>query len=640
MKVLAQILRAGLLVLVTLIMLTPNALADSGQVNVTDVRASAFPKVTIRFTVTSPNGSLVPVLNNDNLSITEGGKPINQFIVYSLDKSPVPLAVTMAIDVSGSMNDQGKLPAAKAAAETFVSRLRTIDQVELISFSDSQRVVVPFTGDQAAVLRGLNDLKAQGNTVLYDATDTAVNNTLRMQGTRVVIVLTDGEDTASKASLEGALATARQTHVPIYTIGLGSDVKDDVLARMAKETGGRYFKAPRAEDLDAVFAQLTQELTRQYELYYFSPLAHEAGKTVDATIAVHYTGAQAVSNEAHFSYAMPPTLATDVSAPIDPGQLRVAPETPHPVVPRSNVTPMMAALCALGAVLGIFGGLWVTMTRDRTQVRLSSHVVGLTPTMRRDFSGRGGGFFAALLGWLARAVGRMMPSQQLAQLEHNLRLAGNPYNWGVQEFLGVRALTGIALGALAYVYAAPRGQIAAVILVVVGAALGFLLPVIWLGIRIRNRQRAIFRAMPNALDLISATVEAGLGFDQAVSEVCKKWQNDLTHEFTLFLSEMQMGRNRRDALRSIIDRTGVPELSGFVSAVIQADELGAGIARTLAIQAEQIRIKRRQEAEKLAHEATIKMIFPMVFLIFPSIFVVILGPAVPQILAAFQGVVK
>lgn len=97
-----------------------------------------------------------------------------------------------------------------------------------------------------------------------------------------------------------------------------------------------------------------------------------------------------------------------------------------------------------------------------------------------------------------------------------------------------------------------------------------------------------------------------------------------------------MGRDRREALRAIAERTGVPELNGFIGAILQADELGSGIARTLQIQAEQMRMKRRQAAEKLAHEAAIKMLLPMVFLIFPAIFVVILGPAVPLLMSAFS----
>ena len=164
-----------------------------------------------------------------------------------------------------------------------------------------------------------------------------------------------------------------------------------------------------------------------------------------------------------------------------------------------------------------------------------------------------------------------------------------------------------------------------------------MLPALWLSSKIQARQKLIFRAMPNALDLLSVSVQAGLGFDQALGEVCAKWQNDLTREFALFLSEVQVGRTRHEALRGIVERTGVPELSGFVTAVIQADELGAGIAETLAVQAEQIRVKRRQYAEKLAHEAAIKMIFPLVFLMFPAIFVVLLGPAIPLIMVPWVG---
>src|SRR6185437_14597207 len=161
----------------------------------------------------------------------------------------------------------------------------------------------------------------------------------------------------------------------------------------------------------------------------------------------------------------------------------------------------------------------------------------------------------------------------------------------------------LTLGALGYLAEYRNGPTSVVLYSGGFAALGFILPALWLSGRIRNRQKEIFRAMPNALDLLSVSVQAGLGLDQALGEVCAKWQNELTREFALFLNEVRVGRSRHDALRGVVERTGVPELSGFVTAVIQADELGAGIAETLAIQAEQIRIKRRQHAEKLAHEA-------------------------------------
>jgi tight adherence protein C len=225
-------------------------------------------------------------------------------------------------------------------------------------------------------------------------------------------------------------------------------------------------------------------------------------------------------------------------------------------------------------------------------------------------------------------------------MRRSLVLAGNPYGWGVEEFLGFRALLGMALGVVGYLLLLPRGPLNALLFAVMFGGIGFLLPVFWLGSRIKVRQKEIFKAMPNALDLLSVSVEAGLGFDQALGEVVQKWHNALTQEFATLLGELQMGRSRREALRGLMDRTGVQELGAFASALIQADELGASISRTLTIQAEQIRMRRRQRAEREAREAAIKMLIPLVFLMLPSLFVVILGPAVPQVLAAFAQVKK
>ena len=136
---------------------------------------------------------------------------------------------------------------------------------------------------------------------------------------------------------------------------------------------------------------------------------------------------------------------------------------------------------------------------------------------------------------------------------------------------------------------------------------------------------------PDALDLLTICVEAGLGMDGAILEVVNRWDNALSDEFSIVLAELKMGRGRRDALRSLADRTGLQEVTSFTSALIQADELGMGIARPLALQAQQLRIKRKQRAEKLAHEAGIKMVVAMGIFIMPAMFMIILSPAVVQI---------
>ncbi len=149
---------------------------------------------------------------------------------------------------------------------------------------------------------------------------------------------------------------------------------------------------------------------------------------------------------------------------------------------------------------------------------------------------------------------------------------------------------------------------------------------------IQRRQRAVLKALPDALDLLVICVEAGLGFENAMAKVNEKWDNELGRAFGRVLQEIRLGKMRREALRDMAKRIEVPDLTSFVAAMVQADQLGVSIGKVLRIQADQMRLRRRQRAERLAHEAPIKMLFPMVFLIFPTIFLVLLGPSVLTIM--------
>ena len=157
--------------------------------------------------------------------------------------------------------------------------------------------------------------------------------------------------------------------------------------------------------------------------------------------------------------------------------------------------------------------------------------------------------------------------------------------------------------------------------------MGFFLPDLWLKSRIDRRQKEIRKALPDALDLLTICVEAGLGLDAAIDRVQAKWENELSLIFARVLREMQLGKLRREALRDMASRVGIPELTSFVAAVIQSEQLGVSMANVLRIQADAMRVKRRQLAEEEAQKAPIKMLFPMAFLIFPSLMIVLLGPA-------------
>jgi tight adherence protein C len=164
--------------------------------------------------------------------------------------------------------------------------------------------------------------------------------------------------------------------------------------------------------------------------------------------------------------------------------------------------------------------------------------------------------------------------------------------------------------------------------VVIGAAIGYLFPALWLRSKIRRRQDEVVKALPDALDLLTICVEAGLGFDAAMQKVAEKWENELARAFNRVIQEIRLGKLRREALREMDRNLEVTDITSFVAAVIQADQLGVSMSKVMRIQSEQMRIKRRQRAEEKAHQAPVKMLFPMVFLIFPAIYVVLLGPAV------------
>ena len=162
----------------------------------------------------------------------------------------------------------------------------------------------------------------------------------------------------------------------------------------------------------------------------------------------------------------------------------------------------------------------------------------------------------------------------------------------------------------------------------IGLAFGYTIPEFWLGGRVRKRQKAILLMIPDALDLLTISVRAGLGFDGALGKVVEKLKGPLTEEFRRALAEIRVGKARRDALRDIVPRTEVPALTNFIGAIIQAEQLGVSISKVLQVQSEQLRIERRQRAEEMAAKAPIKMLFPLVGCIFPSLFIVILGPAI------------
>jgi tight adherence protein C len=236
-------------------------------------------------------------------------------------------------------------------------------------------------------------------------------------------------------------------------------------------------------------------------------------------------------------------------------------------------------------------------------------------------------------------LGQYGPKQSAERLKRNLEQAGNPGKLTPMQFSGIRIGLAILLFVVFGLVTFSQGMapMQALMYTAIGGGLGYLLPGIWLGQQIKRRKKSIVKALPDALDLLCICVEAGLSFDQAMQRLTEKWTDALSMEFKRVLSDTRLGRARRDALKDMVERCGVDDVQTFIGAIIQAEQLGVSIGRILRIQSDQMRVRRRQRAEEEAQKAPIKMLFPMIFLIFPSLFVVILGPAVPRLLGAQRG---
>lgn len=236
---------------------------------------------------------------------------------------------------------------------------------------------------------------------------------------------------------------------------------------------------------------------------------------------------------------------------------------------------------------------------------------------------------------------RFTPQNALQEVSRKLELGGKAGSIDAPVFLASRFIVAavFAIGVfVVFTFTILAGPISSALLyALIGGVIGFFFPQLWLDGEIKKRQTNIRKAMPDALDLLTICVEAGLGFDAAMSNVAQKWENELSLAFGRAIREVQLGKVRREALRSMAERVDLPELTSFVAAVIQSETLGVSMAKVLRIQSDQMRMKRRQYAEELAHQAPVKMLIPMVVFIFPSIFIVLLAPAAFRMMRSSLG---
>jgi len=306
---------------------------------------------------------------------------------------------------------------------------------------------------------------------------------------------------------------------------------------------------------------------------------------------------------------------------------------------------IVVLLVVIGAIVLIVIGLRSPQNKDPLQDRLADFVSrGESASLEEIELSQP--FVERVIYPMARRLGeialRITPQNAIQQVAKKLDMAGNPGRIDPTLFFAFRFF-GIPLGlvVLALGKILPNSLFATkgLLIAIPASILGFYLPDLLLKAKIDRRQDGIRKAMPDALDLLTICVEAGLGFEAAMAKVYEKWDNELARAFGRVIREIQLGKLRKEAMKDMAERLGITEMTSFVAAVIQSEQLGVSMAQVLRIQADQMRIRRRQLAEEKAHAAPIKMLIPMGIFIFPSICIVLMTPAVLILIKTNAGAV-
>lgn len=241
-----------------------------------------------------------------------------------------------------------------------------------------------------------------------------------------------------------------------------------------------------------------------------------------------------------------------------------------------------------------------------------------------------------------QAAGRLAPSRNIERIRTDLVRAGHPHNLGVLDFLGIKLLLALAGGVMAFYMVTLSGGLSfrVITMPIIATVIAFLVPDFWLGSRVRKRKGEIRRSLPDALDMLTICVDAGSGLDAGMLKISEKWKNAIAMEFGKVVAEVRIGLTRREALQNLAWRTNVEEVGSFTAVLMQAEQFGLSIASVLHTQSEQMRIRRWQRVEEEARKVPIKLLFPLIFMIFPALLAVSIGPAIPIVVRTFADILR
>jgi tight adherence protein C len=649
---------------------TSLAAADDGvRIRVERIDTLQYPTMRIVAAVIDGTGHPVRGLNASDLILKEDGIPVPARVDLASDAAPVSLA--FVLDASGSMAG-GPLQEAINATISLTQRLGPRDQAALITFRDGVDVGQALSGDKGAVTaaarRIVPDRTPLASWRAFDDALTAAGDQLLKApaGSRGAIVLvTDGFDPSSTpAQRTSAIAQSRASLYPNYTVAVGAQLDRATFQGIAEASGGQSFFAPSSAQLTSAYASLSEQILTQYSIAYFSTILGKPGEGRQVRLQVMRAGT--VIAETTVGYSVPVSSGLVPATPKATAAPAVAPPAApaaEPQLPADRGIPTsLNAGAALGAlppglakdpavtvaVLGaaavfalflfLINGVIGSGTRVRMRLR------GFVPAATNGEADGAQPFrvrvIRAILNGAGKRLAQITPNAMTSSTAAALEQAGHPLGLTADDFIGLRGTSsaGATLLLLIVTWALRMPPEVVAIAALLGVMLGYAVPGMVLRRLVQRRKKDIIRTLPSTVDMITLSVEAGLTFDGAIAQVVSRRHNALGDEFRRLLLEFQMGRPRKDAQRELARRCGVPEIGRLMNVVMQADALGAPLAKALADLSLELRTKRRQKAEEIARTAPIKMLFPMVGLIFPALFVVIIGPAVPRVMSLFTSI--
>lgn len=303
-----------------------------------------------------------------------------------------------------------------------------------------------------------------------------------------------------------------------------------------------------------------------------------------------------------------------------------------------GVAAIFCAFLAMLGAMGVFAGAGEAKA-SRSLELINAYSSATKPMQKELEPGFDVRVLTPLLARLTHLGKRLTPADHAERLHEKIEAAGNPPGATTDRIVAMKAAGFAGFLVISMLVCLVFGlAFGPTLIVVIGASLvGYLAPNLWLYQKAYDRAKLSESALPDALDLLTISVEAGLGFDAALARVARHTEGPLAEEFARLLQEMQLGAARSEALRKMADRTRLPDVKGFVSAMVQADAFGIPIGAVLRVQSSEMRTKRRQRAEEKAQKVPVKVLFPLMFCILPCLFIAVMGPGVISLMDSFGG---